>query len=627
MSTLHLAVCFLSMFFATATKTETVEMDRWTPALSMKYRAVEQTDISPDGEKVAYVVRTPLIEGKKSEFLDHIWIVSKDGSNYQFTRGDKSTGNPRFSPDGKWLAFTTTRSSGKDEDAKAQLWLLPLSGGEARQLTNTQAGVGGYRWSPNGKSIAFTMGDPKTEAQKKAKEEKRDVILVDKEFAFAHLYIVSVDGQSDETAAAIRLTKGTFHIDDFDWSPDGRQIVFAHKPDPRINTAELLGDISKVSVPSPAALQKIEDKGKPAGKVTALIEGGGVEFGPRWSPDGKWIAYSSSGEKPEPIGLGDLYVIPAQGGKSRMLAETPNRSAQILDWSADSREVYLLESLGTLRHVIGVPLQGKEIRHISSGNGIMGSVAMTTKAGLMSFTWETVDEPWDVYISPIESFKPKKMTDLHAGVPRPKMGRTELLRWKSPDGLDIEGLLTYPVNYQKGKRYPIILKVHGGPSGVYNQAFTGRPAAYMIQYFAQEGFAMLRPNPRGSTGYGKDFRFANFKDWGYGDLSDLLSGVDKVIEMGVGDVDRQLLMGWSYGGYMTSFAVTQTDRFKAASMGAGLPNLISMVTTTDIGDYLVGHLGAEFWEDYETYEKHSATYHIKNVVTPTQVIHGLMTLV
>ncbi len=144
----------------------------------------------------------------------------------------------------------------------------------------------------------------------------------------------------------------------------------------------------------------------------------------------------------------------------------------------------------------------------------------------------------------------------------------------------------------------------------------------MLQYFAQNGFAILRPNPRGSTGYGKEFRYANYKDWGYGDYEDVMSGVDKVIDMGIAHPDSLALMGWSYGGYMTSFIVTRTNRFKAASMGAGLPNLISMVSTTDIPDYLVAHMGSEFWDDYETYEKHSAIYRIKNVTTPTQVIHG-----
>ncbi|MEJ2628326.1 MAG: prolyl oligopeptidase family serine peptidase, partial [bacterium] len=178
------------------------------------------------------------------------------------------------------------------------------------------------------------------------------------------------------------------------------------------------------------------------------------------------------------------------------------------------------------------------------------------------------------------------------------------------------------VGYKKGERCPLILPIHGGPAGVFTQAFTGDPGIYMVQYFAQNGYAVLRPNPRGSTGYGVEFRYANFQDWGYGDYEDLMSGVDKVIEMGVGHPDSLCVMGWSYGGYMTSWIVTQTDRFQAASIGAGLPNLISMVTTTDIQDYLVAHMGGEFWNDYKEYERHSAIYYIKNVTTPTQVIHG-----
>ena len=168
----------------------------------------------------------------------------------------------------------------------------------------------------------------------------------------------------------------------------------------------------------------------------------------------------------------------------------------------------------------------------------------------------------------------------------------------------------------------MVLSIHGGPAGVYSQTFTGRASIYMIQTFAQKGMAVLRPNPRGSTGYGKEFRYANVKDWGFGDYEDVMAGVDKVIEMGVAHPDSLAVMGWSYGGYLTSFTVTRTDRFKAASMGAGLPNLISMVTTTDIQDYLAKHMGGEFWDDYEQYEKHSAMYRIKNVKTPTQVIHG-----
>ena len=581
--------------------------DRWTPALSMRYLGVSGVAISPDGSRVAYVVREPLMEGEKSEYLSHIWVAAADGSrNAQFTRGESSASGPAFSPDGEWLAFTTARSGSN------QIWVIPMAGGEARQVTEAKPGVGQFRWSPDGSAFAFVMRDPQTEEEEKATKEKRDVILVDQNFKFGHIYTVSFDPASTETAEATRITEGEFHVTGFDWSPDGAQFVFAHQADPRINTGRLTGDIALI----PAG----------GGDVRQLVTGSGVESSPRWSPDGSLIAYGSTGGQPEPVGLADLYVVDPETGESRMLPETPNRSVFIAGWSADSDEVYLNEMLGTTRHVIAVPVDGGAIRQLTEGDGVVGSIAMASGAGRLALTWETSDQPGEVYVTGVDDFAPARISAVNVDAPRPEMGRTELLAWEAPDGTPVEGLLTYPVDYEEGTRVPLILNVHGGPAGVFAQSFTGSPSIYMIQYFAQEGMAVLRPNPRGSTGYGKDFRYANFMDWGYGDLSDLLAGVDEVIDMGVAHADSLLLMGWSYGGYMTSFAVTQTDRFRAASMGAGLPNLVSMVTTTDIGDYLVGHMGGEYFDDYETYEKHSAIYHIKNVTTPTQVIHGALDL-
>ena len=614
----------------------------WTPALSMQYRGVSGTAISPDGSRIAFVVREPLMEGPQSEYLSHIWMTDADGTGTaQWTRGEASAGSPQFSPDGAWLSFTSGREG--EGEAGSQVWALPMAGGEARQLTKAEGSVGGYRWSPDGTRIAFLMRDPRTPEEKKATEEKRDVILVDRDYKFSHLYVVAIDAGSDEPATPVRLTEGDFHITGFSWAPDGGRIVFAHQADPRINTGRLSGDLSTTTVPDAAEIGEIlaarasagdeeEDSAEGAntdpaavGEVALLVGGAGIERSPHWSPDGASIAYVSTGDQPEPIGLGDVYVMPAAGGEARRL-DTPNRSASVLGWSGDSSELLLLESLGTRRHMLAVPVDGGELRFISYGDGLVGSVALTDDASRMAFTWQTPDEPWDVFVSPTNGYAPTQVTDLHAGVPRPEMGRTQLVSWTSTEGFEIEGLLTYPVGYEEGERVPLILNVHGGPAGVFSQGFTGSAAAYMLQYFAQEGFAILRPNPRGSTGYGKDFRYANFQDWGYGDFRDLMSGVDHVIGMGVADPDRLLLMGWSYGGYMTSWAVTQTDRFVAASMGAGLPNLISMTTTTDIQDYLVGHMGVEFWEDYERYERHSAMYHIANVVTPTQVIHGAQDL-
>lgn len=576
--------------------------DRWTPELSMKFRGIQSTAVSPAGDRIAYVVNQPVMEGEKSEYLAQIWVVSVDGTrNLQFTRGEKSASNPSFSPDGKWLAFTSSRSG------KNQLWLISVEGGEAEQLTDVDPGVGGYRWSPDGTQIGFTLADAKTEDEKKAEREKRDVIVADQNFKFSHLYVVPLARDAQDKRPHRQVTKGQFTVGSFDWSPDGRTIAFAHQPDPRLDQGDL-ADLSTVEVAS--------------GRVTPLVSWQGSDGQPLYSPDGQWIAFVSTGAKEEPIGLGDVHVVAASGGAPRKLADTPDRNAQLLGWSRDGSQIYAAEFVRTTRQVLAIPVNGSAARQITSGQGVHGAVSMNRSANRLAFTFETTDVPAEVHTSPLASYAPVKLTSVHAEVPKPPMGRTVLLSWKAKDGREIEGLLTYPIGYQQGRKYPLILNVHGGPRGVFAQDFTGGPGIYMLQYFAQNGYAILRPNPRGSTGYGKDFRFANFKDWGYGDFQDLMSGVDHVIGLGVAHADSLALMGWSYGGYMTSWAVTQTDRFKAASMGAGLPNLVSMVTTTDIGDYLVGHMGSEFWDDYETYEKHSAIYQIKNVKTPTQVIHG-----
>jgi len=575
----------------------------WTSTLSMQYNQVSGTEISPNGDRVAWVVREPLMEGEQSEYLSHIWVADADGSNaLQYTRGEKSATSPTFSPDGLSLAFTSGRSGSNE------IWMIPLGGGEAWQVTDTESGVGSFEFSPDGRQIAFTMDDPETEEEKTAKKEKRDVILVDQDFKYSHLYVVAIPEDQSEPAEEERITEGAFHVTGFDWAPDGIGLAFAHQPDPRINTARLEADLSWVT---------LGDK-----QVRHLVTTGGTESSPLISPDGAWIAYLSSGAQAEPVGLDDIYVIAVAGGEPRALEHTPDRSPQLLDWTQDGSALLFSESIGTTRQILRLPVDGGAPTQVSDVQGVIGGAALAANSDRMAFTYQTTDEPADVYVSAASRFEPQQITEMHKDVPRPAMGRTELLTWTAPDGLKIEGLLTYPVGYREGDRVPLILNVHGGPAGVFSQSFTGSPSIYMLQTFAQEGFAILRPNPRGSMGYGKDFRYANVMDWGYGDYDDLMSGVDHVIDLGVGDPDQLYLMGWSYGGYMTSFAVTRTDRFKAASMGAGLPNLISMVTTTDIQEYLAAHMGGEFWDDYETYEKHSAMYRIANVVTPTQVIHG-----
>ena len=578
----------------------------WTPTKSMEFRQIQDVAISPDGSRIAYVIRVPVLEGEKSEYLSHIWLVGADGTNpRQFTRGEISASSPAFSPDGRWLAFSSRRGE------KSQVWAIPLDGGEARQVTGADNGAGAFAWSPDGTRVAYLMTDPETEDEALRKKEKRDPIYVDQNFKYDHLYIASFDPAAAEPGESTRLTEGSFHVTGFDWSPDGTRLAFSHQADPRLDEGARASDISVVPTDGSKA-------------VRPLVTLGGTEGNPRWSPDGRWVAFESSGDEPARVGLGDIYVVAADGGTARRLGDSHDRSGGLMGWSRDGRTVLLTESVGTTRHVTALPADGGSLRQLTRGNGVLGSATFASRADVMAFTWQDMDTPADVYVSPTGSFAPRRISEINADVDVPALGRSELLTWRSQDGrFEIEGLLTYPVGYQRGTRVPLVLNVHGGPAGVFAQSFTGNPSIYDLQTFAHEGYAVLRPNPRGSTGYGQEFRFANVRDWGYGDMDDLMAGVDRVIEMGVAHPDSLLLMGWSYGGYMTGFAVTRTDRFKAASMGAGLPNLVSMTTTTDIGEYLVAHMGgAEFWEDYAEYEKHSAIYRIANVKTPTQVIHG-----
>ncbi len=599
--TIIVAVLHTTVAHAQAPLRAVVDTTRWSPALSMQYRGVSGVDLSPDGRLLAYVVRNAVMTDEQSEYLSHVWVAAVDGSfNVQYTQGEHSANAPKFSPSGEHLAFTSARSG------TTQVWVMRVRGGEAEQVTEAEGNVTEFGWSPDGGRIAYLMVDPDPEPVKTAKREKSYVTVVDQDFRYAHLYTVRIGRGADGGRDTRRLTSGPLHVTSFNWSPDGKTLVFAHKSDPTINNAET--DISMVPADS--------------GAVRSLVSRPGSDADPCFSPNGDWVAFTSHGGQPERVGLSDVWVIAVGGGPARKLADTPDRNANLIGWSADGARVYVLEAVHTSRQLMELPLGGGRPRIVTAEPGVFGSFAFDGGGVRAAFTYENTDTPPDIYVAQVGRWEKRRVTDLHAAVPKPVMGRTEVLTWSAPDGRRIEGLLTYPVHYAEGRRYPLVLNVHGGPAGVYTQSFTGSPSIYMIQTFAQEGYAVLRPNPRGSTGYGKEFRYANVRDWGYGDYEDLMSGVDRVVQMGVAHADSLLLMGWSYGGYMTSFAVTRTERFRAASMGAGLPNLVSMVTTTDIPDYLAAHMGSEVWEDYETYEKHSAMYRIANVTTPTQVIHG-----
>ncbi|HEU5133259.1 MAG TPA: S9 family peptidase, partial [Pyrinomonadaceae bacterium] len=294
----------------------------------------------------------------------------------------------------------------------------------------------------------------------------------------------------------------------------------------------------------------------------------------------------------------------------------------VAGWSSDSKRIYFAEPKGTGTQIYVLDVAANRIDEIRTTPAVIGAFSLNRTGTTFSFVRQTSDTPGDVYIASATDFNPVQITTVNADFKTPPVGRTEVITWKSKDGKQIEGLLTYPVGYQAGQKVPLILNVHGGPAGVFQQTFLGGRGSYPLATFSSRGYAILRPNPRGSSGYGTEFRRANLRDWGFGDYQDLMTGVDRVIEMGVADPERLGVMGWSYGGFMTSWIVTQTTRFKAASAGAPVTNLMSFNGTADIPSFIPDYFGGQFWEVMDLYQKHSPMFNVKNVTTPTMIQHG-----
>jgi dipeptidyl aminopeptidase/acylaminoacyl peptidase len=574
----------------------------WTPETMIKFNRVAGTDISPDGKLVAYTIAPPVMEEEQSEFRAQIWVAASDGSwNRQFTYGDQACNNPHFSPDGRFLAFTSSRG----RDSKTQVWVMSLGGGEAEVITTSKSGVNQFVWSPDSKRIAYTMPDPDTEAEEKMKKEKKDWNVVDV-WKYNHLYTIALATNDKGERPVKRLTSGSFHVTGFDWSRDGKTIVFSHQQTPSDDVWPT-NDISLVSSDS--------------GAVKTLVATKGRDADPHYSPDGQWIAFVSDGGNTRWAWDENVYVIAATGGQPRKLADTPDNQPTIVRWSPDSKEIFFMEVDRTTNRLYALPLSGKP-RVITTGVGTYGGASMSVDGKMIAFIHQAPEISAQVFVSATAKFEPRQLSNANKDFPKLPMGKTEVLRWKSKDGREIEGLVTYPINYTKGRKYPLILNIHGGPAGVFMQNYTAAGSVYPLQAFAQAGYAILRPNPRGSGGYGVEFRQANINDWGYGDYEDDQAGVDKLIEMGIAHPDSLVICGWSYGGYMTSFTVTRTNRFKAASLGAPVTNLMSFNGTADIPGFLPDYFGGEYWDRMDIYQKHSAMFNIKNVKTPSQVIHG-----
>ncbi len=586
----------------------------WTPDASMRVRGVSQVRVSPDGQRVAYTVREAVMTDDMSEYVTQVHLAQADGGDtYPITFDAASSNDPQWSPDGKWLAFLSKR--GEKDKAKTNLYILRVSGGEAERITDVKGDIAAFAWSPNGSHIVFAMPDTPDEAEEKRGKGKDDWRWVDEDVKNTRLHVTDVykDGKGKREPRALTPPDVNVWVPGgFDWSPDGHSVAFTHTKSPSWDDW-VTSDISVV---------RVED-----GIVSPLVAGSAASSQPKYAPEGDFIAFTLSDDPVGWPGANRIHVVAAGGGSPRPLGETFDGNATLIGWGGDGKTLYCVEPRGTRTGLYALDPRLEAVTQVNTGGGgLIADISLNAAGTHFGFARQTSIRPVEAFVSPANDFAPTQVSRVNDKLPALPLGATEIIRWQSKDGLEIEGLLTYPVGYEaaqnNGRRIPLLLIVHGGPSGVFLENFIGSPSLYPVATFAAMGYATLRANPRGSSGYGKTFRYANKNDWGGGDYNDLMAGVDHVIGMGVADADRLGVMGWSYGGFMTSWIITHTPRFKAASVGAAVTNLISFTGTADIPGFLPDYFGGQFWDVEATYRAHSPMFHVRGVTTPSLIQHG-----
>jgi dipeptidyl aminopeptidase/acylaminoacyl peptidase len=475
-------------------------------------------------------------------------------------------------------------------------------------LAPIEEGVNAFSWSPIGDRLLLSVTEPEGERSKAITERYGSFEVEDAEARNAHLWMVEVDekGQASEPT---RLTEGDFHVSGADWSPDGTRVAYVRQPDAKL-LSSMETDIYVLDVAS--------------GESTGLVVGPGPDGGPEWSPDGAWILFSEFDRD-----LGSVYYlnselarIPSGGGEVEVLTRDFDEDVGGAVWTETG--IRFGAGARTRRVIYSLDPESGAIRELSFPSPVVGSFSFTTDGRSLAFTGQSGESLAEVYlVRNAASRAPRidQLTDMTAQTDGWAIGTREVISWRSEDGTEIEGVLYKPADYDPSRPYPLLVNIHGGPTG------TSRPTmvpsyVYPILHWLAKGAVVLEPNYRGSAGYGEAFRSLNVRNLGVGDMWDVMSGVQHLIDAGIADPERMGAMGWSQGGYISAFLTTNTHLFQAISVGAGISDWMTYYVNTDIHPFTRQYLKGTPWDDPEIYALTSPMTNINQASTPTQIQHG-----
>jgi len=590
---------------------------------------VRDPQCSPDGQSVAYVVSR--IDVKEDKTNSHIWTIGYDGKNdHQVTSSQDSESSPRWSPDGKYLAFTSSRPGKARGD---QVWLLDRSGGEAQQLTDLKGRLQSYEWSPDGKRLALVVGDPDPDADPPAGDAASGgaqaggggrgrvpkPIVIDRYkykqdgqgylLSGRHSYIYLFDLESKKLD---RLTSGKADESSPSWSPDGTRIAFMsnRNPDPDREPSSQLFVVDARPGSTEKALSPITSRG---GRGRA-----------EWSPDTKWIAFLEGDDKRwGAYGMEHLTLVASDGTRvpeRAKASEALDRGVSQPRWGADGKNIYAIVTDDMSAYGVRIPVGAGSAVTITDTPIVLGQRHSEGSCAVVVSGDER--HPSEIYSAGSVDGKMKFKPLTHqndALVAQLQLGETESVSFKSKDGTEVHGLLTLPVGYAKGTKVPLLLRIHGGPNGQDGHAFSTER-----QFFAAHGYAVLNVNYRGSAGRGMKFSRAIAADWGHLEVDDLLAGVNHLIAAGIADPDRLGVGGWSYGGILTDYVIASDTRFKAATSGAGTAFTVSFYGTDQYIIQYDNEIGPP-WDPkaWDIYQKLSYPFlHADRIKTPTLFLGG-----